>query len=436
MDMDFKGRKKPGINLDVTSPADKTKELPGFRASSELPEHSSSLLVSDQELSDAFMGDDDIPLDPTDLTLDREKLATTTVLDENAEKRTNKRMSKKQLIILLSILFFVAAAVAAYFVFSKVLHKPKAATSQATSTKVVAKVITPTTAPAPITGKDTTIESAKKPVTAIMIENSIAARPQSGLYDADMVVEAVAEGGISRFVALFQQGDPKAIGPIRSARPYYVEIARTFDAAYVHAGGSDDGLQRIKDLGVKDMSAFEDNGTYIRTSDRPAPHNLYSAMSNIDLRRTQLGFTSSTFTQWKHKNDTPQTPTVSTIHFTLSSPAFNPDFTYDAATNSYKRSEGGEPQIDAKAGLQVIPKVVIGLMTSKGQNGEYSTYRLTGSGDIQVFQDGIMSTGTWTKDTPTSQFVFKDKNGLEFAFNKGQVWMTLLGGSSDISVQP
>jgi hypothetical protein len=438
MDMDFKGRKKPAIKLDVKD--EEPKELPGYRGSSELPEHSANVIdsekVSDQDIADAF-GDDDIPLDPTDLTLDREKAATAGATSAEESLKPKKKASKKQLFIMLGLLLLVVLGAGGFLVYDKVLNKTdKTTVTDNSGTKTFAKTDKPATAPAPITGIDVTPDAAKKPVTAIMIENSIDARPQSGLYDADMVVEAVAEGGITRFVALFQQGEPQAIGPIRSARPYYVDIARTFDAAYVHAGGSDDGLQRIKELGVKDMSAFEDNGTYIRTSDRAAPHNLYSAMSNIDLRRTQLGFTTSTFTPWKHKNDTAQTPSASVAHFNMGSPAFNADFTYDPATNSYLRSEGGEPQLDAKAGKQVQPKVIIGLITSKGQNGSYSTYRLTGSGDMQVFQDGIVSTGTWTKDSPSAQFVFKDKNGLEFAFNKGQVWMTLLGSSSDISVQP
>lgn len=89
---------------------------------------------------------------------------------------------------------------------------------------------------APITGRDVAPEIASRSVTAVMIENSVDARPQAGLYEADMVVEAVAEGGVSRFVTFFQEGQPTSIGPIRSARPYYVDLARTSDAAYVHAG--------------------------------------------------------------------------------------------------------------------------------------------------------------------------------------------------------
>jgi hypothetical protein len=348
-----------------------------------------------------------------------------------AKKPRNKKL---HVIILLMILLVVATAAGAWYYMQK-------KSDQAASKKPVEvtkkidkpKVAEPTTKPAPITGIEVPFTSADRPVTAVMIENSVDARPQSGLYDADMVVEAVAEGGITRFVALFQSGTPKEIGPIRSARPYYVQMAKTFDAAYVHAGGSPDGLDLIGVLGVKDMSAFEENGTYVRSDSRAAPHNLYSSMDKLDARRTELGYTTSKYDSYTHKLDTPQTPTASNIEFTLSSPDFNPSFAYVASTNSYLRSEGGESHTDAIAGAQIQPKVIIALITTKGSQDQYSTYRLSGSGDIQVFQDGIVSTGTWTKDKDDSQFVFRDKNGLPMNLNKGQIWLTLVGSPSNIS---
>lgn len=287
-----------------------------------------------------------------------------------------------------------------------------------------------------MTGLEVAPEIAKKQVTAIMIENGVDARPQTGLLQADMVFEAVAEGGITRFVSLYQDSSPDHVGPIRSARPYYVEIAKTFDAAFVHAGGSDDGLAKIRELSVKDMSAFEENGTYTRVNYRSAPHNLYSSIEKLNARQAALGFTTSTYTPWKRKNDTAQTPSASTITFSVSGPLYNPSFTYDVTTNSYLRSQNGGAHTDEKTGKQINPKVVLAIITAKGQQGIYSTYRTTGSGEIKVFQDGIISEGTWSKETSTAPFVFKDKNGLEFNFNKGQIWTTFLGSTGNITTAP
>lgn len=434
MDMDIKGSKRnksPG-NDDIPNDI---KNLPGFRGSSELPEH---VEITEDDLANAFSENDTIIVDPTDLTLDRERISSEendTINSTNKSLKVRKKSSKKQIIFLLVLLLLVVLGALAMIFLPAILNKEDAPTVQNTETSVTEKEIKPTTAPSPLTGVDVSLELAARPVTAIMIENSTDARPQSGLLEAEMIFEAIAEGGITRFVALFQTTLPEKIGPIRSARPYYVDIAKTFDAAYVHAGGSPDSLVRISELGIKDMSAFEQD-TYYRADDRDAPHDLYSSMARIDIRRTQLGYTTSTFTPWKRKNDTPQTPSASTIDFAISGSLYNPTFSYDVATNSYLRFQAGEAHTDQTTGKQLAPKVVVALITNRAQEGIYSNYRLTGSGDIRVFQDGIISEGTWTKDSVSSQFVFKDKNGLEFAFNKGQTWISLIDSATDINYAP
>lgn len=426
-----------------------TKSLPGFRGESELPEHgvdettgtpNTTAGVETFDIAATHSAVDNVaptPGDPTDLTLEREKQFEPT--DDSrpfAQPPKKKGASKKQLIVLLSLLAVVAVAAAGWFVYQKRAEdQQKQGETDIVATTQEEKVEQPKTVPAPLTGLEVSEADAARQVVAVMIENSPDARPQSGLDQADMVFEAVAEGGITRFVALFQQGKPSQIGPIRSARPYYVQIARTFDSAYVHAGGSDDGLAKVTQLGVKDMSAFEENGTYTRLSSRAAPHNLYSSIDKLFARAAALGYTSSSFTPWEHKEDTPQTPTAGSVKFSLSGVLYDPTFTYDAATNSYTRSVAGEPQVDAVTGAAISPKVVIALATTKGQQGQYSTYRLTGTGEIRVLQDGIMSTGTWSKDSDEGQFVFKDKNGLPFKFNKGSVWVTLVGSTGNVSVQ-
>ena len=438
--MDFKSSKKTEpIRID-SNPKD-TKNLPSYRGSSEIPEHSESSNITDADLATAFSIDDELPEDPTDLTLERERkpedLANIDAdnMNKSSTNPGKKKASKKQIIILLAILLVVILGALATIFVPKYLNKEDDLVVQTTDTPVTKKEVAPATAPSPLSGVEVSPELAKRSVTAVMIENSPDARPQSSLLEAEMVFEAIAEGGITRFIALFQTTLPSKIGPIRSARPYYVDIAKTFDAAYVHAGGSPDALARISELGVKDMSAFEQD-TYYRADDRDAPHNLYSSMSLLDTRKEQLGYTGSAFSPWKRKVDSPQTPIANTINFDISSESFNPQYTYDATTNSYLRSHTGDVHIDQVSAKQINPKVVIALVTSRGQEGIYSNYRLNGSGEIRVFQDGIVSEGTWSKENVTSQFVFKDKNGLEFNFNKGQTWVTLVESTTDINYVP
>lgn len=423
----------------VKKSSNEPKELPGFRAESELPEKSLAE-ISEQDMSEAFNESGSSSTDPTDLTLERDKednvSAGTTPPQRPYQMKQAKKSSKKQIAILLSMLGLVVVGAGGFFAYNEFLANKENVAPNIVAGETGKKEPKAELKPAPITGRDVAPEIASRPVTAVMIENSTVARPQAGLLDADMIVEAVAEGGITRFVALFQEGQPAHIGPIRSARPYYVEIAKTFDAAYVHAGGSDDALGLITSLGVKDMSAFENNGTYERVDYRDAPHDLYSSMQKLDERRTALGFTTSTFTPWKHKNDTAQTASAGNIDFSISGPQFNASYLYEPTSNSYLRLTAGQIHTDEKSGKQLNPKVVIALITSKGQDGQYSTYRLTGNGSMVVFQDGIVSTGTWSKESASTNFVFKDKNGLEFVFNKGQKWFTLLDSEGDVTYTP
>ncbi len=285
----------------------------------------------------------------------------------------------------------------------------------------------------PLTGLEVSEELSKRAVTGVMIENSVDARPQSALVDAGVVFEAIAEGGITRFLALFQESKPDYIGPIRSARPYYVRWAAGFDAGYVHSGGSGEALSLIGSLGVKDM----DHGTYgnryfDRVSSRYAPHNVYTSMTRLDQLRSEKGYNSSTFTAFtrlneENKKDAEGTPAKS-ITFDISSPLYDTSYSYDADAKVYKRTMAGTAHNDEKTGKQISPKVVVALYAkySIHPDGVHSVYQSIGSGKAQFFQNGSMVEGTWEKPTDTASLVFKTASGASMPLEAGQVWITAI----------
>jgi hypothetical protein len=348
-----------------------------------------------------------------------------------------KRSKKRLLIIIVLILALLLAAAATYwFVF-----KPKKQVEQ--TTPVAAQTVTKKTETvkptSPLTGVALTDASlASRPVTGVMIENSPDARPQSGLTEAGVVYEAIAEGGITRFLAVFQDTKPNYIGPIRSARPYYLDFIAPYDAGYGHVGGSPEALSDIKTLGIKDLDQFYNGNAYVRVSERYAPHNVYTGFDKLDKLNSSKGYTSSKFTAFKRKIDVPQTPTASSIDFSISSPLYSPHFVYDAATNSYKRFQNGEAHVDAKTKQQIAPKVVIALVVDKSYDpdGYHTDYKTVGSGKMYVFQDGVVSEGTWSKSDRKSQFEFTDKNGLPMKLNAGQTWISLVANQSDVTYKP
>jgi hypothetical protein len=347
-------------------------------------------------------------------------------------------LTKKQLlaVALIVVLLLGTGGYLGY----KQLHKIKKIAAVKTVYNIPPK---PITVPSDLTGLPVNPSVNKLPVTAVMIENSLDARPQSGLSQAGVVFEAVAEGGVTRFMAVYQDTAPTDVGPIRSARPYYVAWALGFDASYAHVGGSPDGLADISAWGVHDLNEFYNGSSYHRIASRAAPHNVYTGIPTLNQLEATKGYTSSTYTSWPRTVAAPlKVPTASTINLSLSGPDYNPTFTYDASTNSYNRSQTGSPMIDAYNNTQVSPKVVIaavipetsGALDSSG--AYYSNYSFVGSGQADIFQNGGVTVGQWTKSSNTSQIMFTTTNSKPLPLVPGQVWITAVTTASSISYTP
>ena len=285
----------------------------------------------------------------------------------------------------------------------------------------------PTTEPSRLTGVEIPIDLNKLPVTGIMIENSPDARPQSGLKDAGVIFEAIAEGGITRFLALFLESKPDYIGPVRSARPYYLDFLVPFDAAITHAGGSGQALAEIRSQGIKDIEHGQNGAAFQRVSTRYAPHNLYTSRDKLLEIHNKRGYETSTFTGFPRKAEKKlETPTAKTIDFNISGFNYNTHYDYDTTTNTYKRILGGKPHTDERSGEQLSPKVVIAIVTTHSYAGIYSVYGVTGSGKVFVYQDGGITEGTWQKSDRKNQYVFKTSDGKTLELNPGQTWITLI----------
>src|SRR5664279_2429059 len=224
------------------------------------------------------------------------------------------------------------------------------------------KVVPPTVYYSPLTGnKVATVAATKQPVTAIMIENSPDARPQSGIKDAGVVFEAVAEGGITRFLTLHQEDKPQLIGPVRSVRMYYVDWLAAFNASVAHIGGSAAALAEVRNGKYRDIDQFFNSGSYWRATDRYAPHNVYTSFAKLDALNAAKGYTTSTFTGFTRKDGKPVAkPDASSVTINISGPLYNTSYTYDAVNNRYNRNLAGAPHLDREGG-QITHSVVIAM---------------------------------------------------------------------------
>ncbi|HSE61145.1 MAG TPA: DUF3048 domain-containing protein [Candidatus Saccharimonadales bacterium] len=339
--------------------------------------------------------------------------------------------------ILIAVFIVIGAGsvTAAYFL------QPKPAATVIT-VKEEAKAVTEngvTKYYSPLTGLEVKDElETRKQITAIMIENSLDARPQSGIKSAGVVFEAVAEGGITRYLTLFQESRPGLIGPVRSVRPYYIDWMGPFQASIAHVGGSQNALLTLKNGGYKDIDQFFNGSYYWRATDRVAPHNVYTNFDKLDELNKKKGYVGSDIKGWPHKLDSPvAAPNAKTIHIDISSATFNVDYNYDATTNTYNRILGGKPHADREGG-QIAPKVVVAMKVPT-QIGFEDGYReqmdTSGYNQAYIFQDGTVQEAFWRKADARAPIYFYDKAGKPIAFNAGQAWISVTAPNKSVTWQ-
>lgn len=358
--------------------------------------------------------------------------------NKQGTKRVKIDLTKRREQVVLALIIITIALVGVFGWKMTHPNKPVAIKKVAVVKKAPA-VVVPTTVPSNLSGLPVEPNVNTVPITGVMIENSTDARPQSGLSQASIVFEAIAEGGITRFLALYQDTAPTNVGPIRSVRPYYEQWALGFNAAIAHVGGSPEALASIKTWGVRDLDQFYNSKYYHRVNTRIAPHNVYTGVPTLVELQNAKGYAVTPFTSFPRKSAAPlKTPTANTINLTLSGPLYNTAYAYDATTNSYKRSEGGAPHTDAETGAQLSPKVVIAMVMpySIASDGKHSIYGTIGSGTVYIFQDGGVTTGTWTKASNNDQITFTDASGAPIKLNAGQTWLTAVAKPANVSYTP
>lgn len=342
--------------------------------------------------------------------------------------------------LVLSVTGFIlicVAATATYFIVYKQPVKAPAA-----PTIVAPPVVTPPPVVyySPLTGEPVASQAATTaPVTAIMIENSPDARPQSGIKNSGVVFEAIAEAGITRFMVLYQQEKPGLIGPVRSVRLYDLDWMSAFDASIGHVGGSLAALNEVRNGSYRDIDQFFNSSSYYRSTDRYAPHNVYTTAARLDALNAAKGYSSSTFTGFTRTDAAPAaTPTATKININISSPLYNSTYVYDKASNTYLRSQDGAPHLDRESG-QITPSVVVAMRVNEStvlQDGYREVIGTIGSGAATIFQNGTATAVTWHKTSRTSQITFTDATSANVPLVRGQAWIAAVpNGSGDVSWQ-
>jgi len=283
---------------------------------------------------------------------------------------------------------------------------------------------------APLTGLPSDMPSDRR-IVMVMIENSDAARPQSGLDQADVVYEVLVEGGITRFAAFYQSKVPQTIGPVRSIRPYFIDLAQGYDAIMAHAGGSPEALKIIAQGGLPSLNAVNDGAAdpyFWRSNLRKAPHNLYTDLDHLFALAEKKKFRTQSVPPTFHFID--GTPPVGgdeaqTIDIPYHS-SYKVVYTYDQEHKRYDRYIGKKPHTDLTTGETLHATNIVVLFAkhrSLDKEGRLAV-NFTSGGKGYVFMQGKVYPVHWENVRGLLRVFYE--NGAEVAYTPGTTWVEVV----------
>ncbi|MBD0383314.1 DUF3048 domain-containing protein [Paenibacillus sedimenti] len=281
----------------------------------------------------------------------------------------------------------------------------------------------------PLTGLPSDKEVKSRPFM-VMVENSPQARPQTGLDQADIVYEILAEGEITRFVSIFQSIEAKAIGPVRSIRPYFVELGDSFDAVLVHAGWSQDAMNMMAGRKLAHLDeVYGDGAYYWRATDRKAPHNLYTSVDKMKQGAEARKFRSEwngpllTFAKDGQSKLTGAAATNIQIPYIQ---GYFVAYEYSTAEGVYKRSMEGKPHVDKETGKQLQTTNLLVL------ESKHKILDKEGRRTVDVFGPGK---GLILQQGKSQQITWERKGGMIRAYADGKE-VPLLPGNTWVQIVP
>ncbi|WZL74640.1 DUF3048 domain-containing protein [Clostridiaceae bacterium 35-E11] len=291
----------------------------------------------------------------------------------------------------------------------------------------------------PISGLYTQEESIiKRRPIAVMLDNQRQARPQAGLDQAEIIYEILAEGWITRYMAVFLINEPELIGPVRSARPYFIDKAMEFNGLYVHDGGSPQAFSDIVKFKVADIDAqSRSSKVFWRKSHKSRPHNEYTSAQAIRAAAKQSNYKEigDFETLLFHDEDQKINGIKTTYIKILYHKDYKPSFEYHEEENLYYRYINGQPHRDEVSEKHLAAKNII-VQKAKTKVIDSAGRReigLVGEGEGYFITYGAMKEIIWKKPSRRAITRFYDKNGEEITLNPGVTWIEVIPSNLEIT---
>jgi hypothetical protein len=336
-------------------------------------------------------------------------------------------MLKKPLIILLSALTLAACSSDKEEAEKTPVKKENAAPA---STENVMKF------QSPLTGEEMKEESTDRSV-AVMVNNHPKARPQSGLSKADIVYEVLAEGDVTRFLAIYQSQQPEQIGPVRSARDYYIDLAKGYDSVYIAHGYSPDAKAKLDSGEIDHLNGMKYDGTlFKRASFRKAPHNSYISFEQIKKGAEQNDFVmdqppqSLRFLSNEESMDGEEADSIMISYF--NNPLFDVVYEYNQDEGKYERYSNGEQTVDYDTEDPVLLENILiaetphRIIDSAGRR----EIDFQSGGHAYLIQEGKLREVQWKNDEGR---ILPYENGKQIPLRKGSTWINIIPSSPGLS---
>lgn len=368
--------------------------------------------------------------------------------------------NRKVQISLVIVFCFLIIGTLAIFSF-KTFKKPLSSSNYFLSLKKKIKIIQPEEkkmVPGKLDGL--LVDEEKKDIIpiAIVIENLTDSRPQAGLDQAKIVYETLAEGGITRFLAIFDNTQEiEKIGPVRSARPYFFEWTKEVKAIFAHCGGSPQALDMISKSNILDLNQINSGQKYFwRETKRVAPHNLYTSIAllknAIGDKKAEVPF----FEEWKFKKNastTSATPTqvISSTSTNIASTTesivpqkvtinfstlnYKVDYVYDLEKKAYKRFVANQPALMENKKEIFVKNLIIQYFPKSYYDELRIRLETIGEGKGFVCLDGKCQEIKWSKISQESRTRFFYLSGEEVEFNPGNTWIEAISSDIQISIE-
>lgn len=323
------------------------------------------------------------------------------------------------------IVLLLVVCIGVFFAF-KALHKTNNETGNSQSSAISQKKYNQ------LTGK--AAEKQARPV-AVMVSNANASLPQSGIGSADIVYETLTEGGITRLMCLYSDDQKiEKVGPVRSVRNYYIDLAKPFDALVVHFGGSDTGKAELENLNMQHIDGNTDPEAFTqdqsRANSRGREHSFFTASSTLDRvvesKKIDMNrkINDAFFFAKGEVNLASGAANKVKVPFSSSDVA---TFDYDAGQQKYLKGQFGKAQIDANTGQQVAVDNVFVLFTDITGAADGSIRRdvSLNSGIGYYFYHGNYTPITWSKGKPEDPISLLNEEGDPLQVAQGQSWICI-----------